>query len=77
MRRKLPLQRYARYQEQPTAHVREVGGKVTAKSAELGKGFILKRKLCQIQITQIQKSISSLIILQTTLTDLRKICKFY
>jgi hypothetical protein len=56
---KLLLQHYARYQEQPTAHVREVGGGATAKSAELVKGVILKRKLCQIEMTQIQKSISS------------------
>jgi hypothetical protein len=77
MRCKLLLQHYARYQEQPIAHVREVGGGAIAKNAELVKSVTLKRKLCQIQITQIQKSINSLINLQTTLTDLRKICKFY
>ena len=60
-----------------TVHVQEVGEGAIAKNAELVKGVTLKRKLCQIQITQIQKSISSLINLQTTLTDLRKIRKFY
>jgi len=41
MKCKLLLQHYARYQEQPTAHVREVGGGAIAKSAELVKGVIL------------------------------------
>jgi hypothetical protein len=45
MRCKLLLQHYARYQEQPTAQVEEVGGGATAKSAELVKGVTLRRKL--------------------------------
>jgi hypothetical protein len=69
MRCKLLLQHYARYQEQPTAQVQEVGGGAIATSAELVTGVTLKRKLCQIQTAQVQKSISSLIIFQTTLTD--------
>ena len=59
---------------QATANVREVGGGAIAKSAEFVKGVTLKRKLCHKQITQIQMNISSLTILQTTLTDFRKIC---
>jgi hypothetical protein len=72
MRCKLLLQHYARFQEEPTARVREVGGGATAKNAYHVKGVTLKRKLCQIQIAQIQKIKSSLIIFQTTLTDLKK-----
>jgi hypothetical protein len=40
------------------------------------KGVTLKRKLCQIQIALIQKSKSSLIIFQTTFTDLKKYANF-
>ena len=58
MRCKLLLQHYARYQEQPTTRLVSWWVAI-AKSAELVKGVILKRKLCQIEITQIQKSISS------------------
>jgi hypothetical protein len=72
MRCKLLLQHYARYQEQPTAQVQGVGGGAIAKSAEPVKGVTLKRKICQIQRAQIQKSIISLTIFQTTLTDLKK-----
>jgi len=43
MRCKLLLQHYARYQEQPTAQVREVCGGTIATSAELVKGVTLKK----------------------------------
>jgi hypothetical protein len=42
VRCKLLLQHYARYQEQPTAQLQEVGGRAIAKSAELVKGVTLK-----------------------------------
>jgi len=72
MRCKLLLQHYARYHEKPTAQVQEDGGGAIAKTAELVNGVTSKRKLCQIQRAQIQKSISSLIIFQTSLTDFSK-----
>jgi hypothetical protein len=69
---KLLLQHYARFQEEPTARVRGIGGGATAKNAYHVKGVTLKRKLYQIQIAHIQKSKSSLIIVQATLIHLKK-----